>query len=223
MRCVNAEYFMDLQWKENETLHLVVENPFMMGKIVSDLKAMGNGEEGSFVFSDQGKEMKFDKSIEIIVDFFGIDFNSRQILNKLYSELTKSEDFYVLEKAEINSKILCYLEKISAELAYDSISFDLNLDTTKLLKIYDVRINPEYLSLVEKLTEYIKIMSLLLKKRVIILVNVKSYLDLADISELKKMAQYYKINLFLIDNLESQKQEDDIVYIIDRDNCIIKK
>lgn len=223
MRCVNTEYFMDLQWEEFETLHLVIENPSMMEKIISELKEMSNGEEGSFIFSDQGKEMKIDKSIEIIIDPFGIDFNSRQILNKLYSELIKSEDLYVLEKTEINSKILCYLEKISAELAYDTVSFELNLDTTKLLKMYDVKINPEYLSLVEKLTEYIKLMSLLLKKRVIILVNIKSYLDLNDLCKLKKMAQYYKINLFLIDNLEGQKQKDDVVYIIDKDKCIIKK
>ena len=116
-----------------------------------------------------------------------------------------------------------YLEKISSELAYDAISYELNLDTTKLLKLYDVKINLEYSSLVEKLIEYIKIMSLLLKKYVIILVNIKSYLSGIEISKLKKMALYYKVNLFLIDNIEGQIQEDDVVYIIDGDNCIIKK
>lgn len=223
MRCVHSEYFLDLQWKECETIHLVVENPSLMAKIVSELKRMAKGEEGTFIFSDEGKEMKFDKSIEMIVDPFSLDFNSRQIVSKLYSELLKSEDIFVLERAEINSKILCYLERIAAGLAYDTISFDLNLDVTKLLKMYDVKINPECLSLVEELTEYIKIMSLLLKKRVIILVNIKSYLSFDDICQLKRMALYYNVNLVLIDNLEGQFQEDDIVYIIDKDRCIIKK
>ncbi|MGN0514107.1 MAG: type II-A CRISPR-associated protein Csn2 [Lachnospiraceae bacterium] len=223
MRCVNIEYLIDLEWKEFETLHLVVENPSMMEKIICELKAMSNGEEGSFVFSEQRKEIKFEKSIELIVDPFGIDFNSRQVIAKLYSELVKAEELFVLDKAEINSKILCYLEKISAELAYDTVSFELNLDTTKLLKMYDVKLNPEYLSLIEKLTEYMKMVSLLLKKCVIILVNIKSYLNFDDICKLKNMALYYKVYLMLIDNFEGQVQEDDIVYIIDKDNCLIKK
>lgn len=223
MRCVSAEFFMDLQWDEFDTLHLIVENPSTMGKIISELKLICNSGESSFIFSNHGKEIRTDKCVEIIVDPFEIEFNSRHILNKLYSELLEAEEYFALEKAEINSKILLYLEKMSSELAYDAISYELNLDTTKLLKMYDVKINLEYSSLVEKLIEYIKIMSLLLKKYVIILVNIKSYLSGIEISKLKKMALYYKVNLFLIDNIEGQIQEDDVVYIIDGDNCIIKK
>lgn len=223
MKCVSINHFIDCEWEEYETLHLVVENPILMGDIVSEFYAMSLGEEGSFCLSEDNKEIPFGKMIEIIINPFGIDFNSRQIVNKLYSELVKAEEPFVLEKAEINARILDYLEKITSELAYNEISFDINLDTVKLLKMYDVKANPEYLSLTEKLAEFIKILSLLLKKKVLILVNIKSYLESDNINELKKMARYYKVSLVLIDNNEGAVFDDDVIYIIDKDSCIIKK
>lgn len=223
MKCVSIDHFIDCEWEEYETLHLVVENPILMGDIVSELYVMSLGGEGSFCLSEDNKEIPFGKMIEIIINPFGIDFNSRQIVSKLYSELVKAEEPFVLEKAEINARILDYLEKITSELAYNEISFDINLDTVKLLKMYDVKANPEYLSLTEKLAEFIKILSLLLKKKVLILVNIRSYLESDNINELKKMARYYKVSLVLIDNNEGTVFEDDVVYIIDKDSCIIKK
>ena len=84
--------------------------------------------------------------------------------SKLYSELLDAEINYVEEKAIIQSLIIEYLDKLTQNVPYEMISNDLDLDSMKLFKMFEVRIEAQCNSLLERLVEYTKILSRLLRK-----------------------------------------------------------
>ena len=73
----------------------------------------------------------------------------------------------------------------------------------------------------EKLAQYMKIMSELLGKKLLIFVNIRSYLENDQIRELMKNAVYNEISLLFIENIQRDFSKDEKYYIIDKDNCEI--
>ena len=83
----NAELILGIDIEENIPAILVIENQKVMAEVVEQLYVLCNSGEGDFVLSDSGKQLSFEKTAEIIINPFSIDFNARKIQNKLYSEL----------------------------------------------------------------------------------------------------------------------------------------
>ena len=73
----------------------------------------------------------------------------------------------------------------------------------------------------EKLAQYMKIMSELLGKKLLIFVNIRSYLENDQIRELMKNAVYNEISLLFIENTQRDFSKDEKYYIIDKDSCEI--
>ena len=68
-----------------------------------------------------------------------------------------------------------------------------------LYKLYGVQLETDGSSTLEKLMDYIKIMSSLCGIHMMIFVNLKDYLSENQIKELYKTVFYYKMNLLLIE------------------------
>lgn len=223
MRLVNSSLLLDIPLYEDEAVGLVVEKPEVMAEVVEDLFLQCNGQEGEFLLSKNKKTISFEKTTECIIDPFSIDFNNRKILTKIYTELISSEEDFYQEKTELNAEIVRYLDTIISKCPYCFVTMDLNLDTSKLLKMYNVRIEPEYHSLVEKLSEYAKLLSLVLGKKLLILVNIQDYLTEKETELLMRTVSFLKLYILFIDAHEHDSEFIRETWIIDHDNCIIKK
>lgn len=223
MKLVNAKWMLDIDIDENIPAILVLENCDAMAEIVEDLYNLCLNEEGNSVLSDGLKVFPIDKMVEVIVNPFSIDFNSKRIQSKLYSELLEATDLYVEEKAEIQTRIIDYLDKLSYHVPYDMITNEMDLDLLRLFKMFEVRLDPQCNTLLERLVEYIKIQSRLLNKRLVIFVNVFSYLDGYAIQELAEICEYHKMGIIFIESREPDIKIISRTYIIDKDKCIIIK
>ena len=95
------------------------------------------------------------------------------------------------------------------------------MDTVKLLKLYEVRIEPQCNTVLERLIEYTKVLTRLLRKKLLIITNISSFLNQSDIKELVNMCVYLKMNLLLIESKELDFHGHIKTYIIDNDNCLI--
>ena len=103
MKLVNAELFLNINIEENKPAVLTIENPKVMTEVIGQLYELCNSGEGDFVLSEGGKQLSFERATEIIINPFLIDYNSRKIQSKLYSELLEAETSYVEEKALIQT------------------------------------------------------------------------------------------------------------------------
>lgn len=223
MRLTNAKYNLQIEMQENRIDVLIIENPMVMAEMVGGLQEQCNGMEGDFVLSENNEIIRLDKNFAMVVNPFSLEFNDRKILNKLYSELSVSGNEYFLEKEKINTEIIKLLEKVISNQQYDSINFKLEMDWNELFKMYSVKLEENSDSLLEKIIEYIKILSGLCSIRVLCLVNIKNYLDETEINQLYEMAFYNKIQLLLIEANEKKNCDNENSYIIDNDRCLIIK
>ena len=64
-----------------------------------------------------------------------------------------------------------------------------------------------------------KLMSELMGKKVLVFINIRSYLENEQIQELIKNAVYNEISLLFIENIQRDFSEMKKYYIIDKDGC----
>lgn len=69
-------------------------------------------------------------------------------------------------------------------------------------------------SLLEKLTEYLKILALLRNIRLVVLVNLKDYLSSIQVKELYKTVFYYK-NVLLVESSQKERLNCEDYHILD--------
>lgn len=91
---VNTFYNLELRLIENEITVLSLEAPSAYQKIMHDLWQQYNGNEGSFILSENGKELKIQKNVECIYNPFTVNLNDKKILTKLYQELSLQGDVF---------------------------------------------------------------------------------------------------------------------------------
>jgi CRISPR-associated protein Csn2 len=222
MKLVNSKYGLDIEFIENSVNVLVLENPMFMSDVIQDIISQENGMDGNFVLSNE-QNIKFEKDVMLITDPFHIDFNNKKIMNKLYSQLVDISKDLVEEYNDINKTIVEVLEKISDGINYNCINYNLEFEWKELYKLYNVRIEERYESLEEKLVEYMKILSGIMEPKLVIFLNLKTYLGQEHMEDLVLSSFYNKVPLLLIESNEGYKLKNERKFIIDKDRCLIIK
>lgn len=221
MRLVNSKYNLIIEMQENKSDILVIENPNIMSDIVGNLHMQCEGNEGDFVLSEKDKMLKIDKHMSIVVDPFSLDFNDRKIINKLYFNLKDASNDYFIEKEELNTQAVSLIDKIVSGVGYNNITFRLGLEWESLFKIYDIKLEQSCDSLLEKICEYVKILSGLCSIDILCLVNIMGFLSETEFMQMQEMAFYNKVQLFLVETKERPCFTNQNIYVIDKDQCLI--
>lgn len=222
MRLVHSGYGIDIEVCENEVNLLCIEQKTSFAVLIQEMLDQKNGKDGQFILSEKDKIINMAKEVEIIINPFVLDCNEKRVQQKLYQEVYKQAvSNYLPETTELNAEIISYLEKITLSVPYDII-FDLEENIQGMLKIYGVRIEQQTSSLLEKITDYLKILVRMCRIKIFIFVNLKIYLDPEDLKKLYEFAFYEKLNIILIENHVTEKINCEKVCILDQDMCIIK-
>ena len=116
---VNTFYNLELRLIENAITVLSVEAPSAYQKIMHDFWQQYNGNEGSFILSENGKELKIQKNVECIYNPFSVNLNDKKILTKLYHELSLQSDSLLQEDGiELRESIISYFDKLLNTVPY---------------------------------------------------------------------------------------------------------
>lgn len=98
MKLVHAELESCFSFDSNCVIEWIIESPALFSKYVQELYAQYQGDEGDFILSDNGRELKLVKELEVIINPFAININDKKILTKLYMELSTlayMEEMYI--------------------------------------------------------------------------------------------------------------------------------
>ncbi len=217
MRLVYSLYNLDIQIEENMVNVLIVENPEIFSALIQDMIS-----EENWVLSEPDKILTFDKTASFIINPFLLDCNERKVIQKLYQEIDNSaNDYFVQEMAELQGQIVSIISQVIETVPYD-ITFDFEQSFQGLLKLYNVHIDNECDSLLEKIGNYIKTLHRICHISVFIFVNLKTYLSENELKELYISCFYEKIHLILFENQQKECLEYEKMYILDKEYCIIK-
>ena len=204
-------------------LWMIIESPASFSKYVRDLYEIMQDNEGKFTLSDEDEIIDFQKYAELIIDPFLLDFHNRQIQKKLYAELQNlavSSEFY-LQTQELKFQIQKYFVDLEYASGYDLEIAD-EIDLSAIFKVVGIQLdggNEE--TLFERIAIYIKIMAELLKKKLVILVNSRSYLTSDQIDQIAELCMYSEVGLLLIENVQRDFSKKRNYCIIDCDECCI--
>ena len=142
--------------EENIVDIFVIENPRVMTNVI--LNTIDNAKSYSkiLLIENDGEDIPSTK-YELITSPFTISLNSKKILGSALKDIEASIcDNYFDKFQEINTDILNLLDQAILDLPYD-ISFDCIKDIKDLIKICDITFEEKQLSLLEKITNYIKL------------------------------------------------------------------
>lgn len=220
MKLVNAEWNLEINFNENAGNLLIIENPQLYATVISHLYTQVNGGEGSFVLSHEETEYSIAREMDIVINPFGITSNCRRMQTRLQQELKEElSEFYYDEYLNVQSEILGLWEKVTAHLPYELTYAD-TIEIGNLLKIADIKFVEETGDLLFNLGQYMKLLQQLLHVKILVLVNIKSYLTKEQLELLYQEAFYSKVQLLLLESYESYHLECESVIIIDSDKCL---
>ena len=199
----------------------IIESPDIFLNILRELCFQIDGGEGRFVLSDE-EELSLSKYAEIIINPLNVDINDRKVLNKLYAELSElsfGEELY-LETQKMLAGFQEYFMKLEHISDY-FLEMDSKIDMVAVFKTMGIKFQNCADNLIENLCQYIEIMASLLKKKIIIMVNIRSYVNDDQLKILIENIRYKEIALLFIENVERELPDSICRYIIDRDHCEI--
>jgi CRISPR-associated protein Csn2 len=209
-----------IQFTDGSINVVVIENQRLMRKLVEDLLTQSGGSDGGFSLAENGESISISGKVEVIVDPFSADINERNLLNKMFARMKKDsldDEMYMSTNAllsEISTSIQKIMDRQSIQLECD------DPDIGDLFKMMGVRFITSEL-LTERLCDYIDVCSEYRGTRLFVFVNLRSFLDKAEIKDLYVHSLYHKNRILLIENKQHVAIDCETVRIIDENLCEI--
>ena len=224
MKIINKNWQRKIEIEDNIIYTLVFENKKYYRENIIELINQHKGNEGSYILSNDNKEISFDKNSYIITDIFNIDVNSKRVLTKIYNSLLKEIVEDISSYNELSTNIRVYFEKL---IFNSSLEIDQSeeIDMSSLLKLGDFRVHVENDDILEKFVKFLKVLTEFCSCKIIFAVGLHTVFTQDEIIEIYKEVCLNKINIINIEyqqfNNLSNENYKEIVYIFDKDNCEI--
>ena len=224
MKIINKNWQRKIKIEDNIIYTLVFENKKYYRENIIELINQHKGNEGSYILSNDNKEISFDKNSFIITDIFNIDINSKRVLTKIYNLLLKEIVEDISSYNELSTNIRLYFEKLIFNSSLE-IEQGEEIDMSSLLKLGDFKLYVEQDDILEKFVKFLKVLTELCGCKIIFVVGLHTVFTQDEIIEIYKEVCLNKINTINIEyqqfyNLSNENYKE-IVYIFDKDNCEI--
>lgn len=182
---------------------LIIESPNTLGSLVDEIRRQTEGGYGDFTLREGDKDIIFDKSVSMFIDPFEANANSKPIINGLIKSLVSFglSDTNYLFTEETMITLVQYCQKIAFENDSDVMMNPPFLDSVfKLMK-------PEFPladRLNERLSDFVSLVSRYTDNRLLIFVNISSFLSAEDYFDLIKQLEYIQHPVLMIESVDTQ-------------------
>lgn len=187
---------------ENDYIQVIeIENKKTFYRLVSDLYKIKNDEklDEVFFYDDNNQEINMYNKVDLYVNFFDIDLNSKKNLNALNKNIINSLTDNVKEEILNNFKKLSRsFTKILSDIDL-SLSLNDNITVDDIIKLLKISINKTD-DLLNNLLLLIDLEKVLKINEVLFFINLKQYLSQEELIEFYKYAIYNEIKIVLVDS-----------------------
>lgn len=222
MNLSNFKQGLHLVLEENRVNVLVIENQRVLVNIIEMLRIQNEGNAGDFVIAADEKVYPFHQIARVILEPFSLDFNEKKMQMQLFQEIKEEiNDSFFVEWTQLQQRMIQYLDEVLLKVPYPVIYAE-NIDINAFLKMVKVSLEKDGDGFLEKIVQYIRILSALCGVKVIFFLHLKMFLSEEELRALYQEAAYQKIQLVLIESIVYDKIENEDVCIIDQDMCIIQ-
>ena len=199
---LKVNYFENNICLNNENIQVIeIENKKIFYRLVSNLFLIKNGEKLNelYFYNDKNEELNIGNRVEVYVNFFEFDLNSKKNINSLQKKI--NNDLTEESKNELynNFKKLCKsFGKILNEIDLPIVLND-NFSIEEIIKLFkfSVKSNNDLLNNLLLLIDIEKILNL---NEILFFVNLKQFLTKGELLEFYKYSIYNNIKIILIDS-----------------------
>ena len=194
-------------FEEGKINVLEIYNKKLFYNLITILNENDNGQEDNqIVLFEDGIRVSIEKNVFVLTDMFNVDFNSKKITNKLYNLLAENiKNRKDNELENISLELRNYLIEEINELPFE-FNMKSELELSDLLKAFDLKIDTMcYTSVVEKIEFFIAIISILKIATILVIPNLKTYLDDDELLEIYKYSIYNNVKLLVIESKSSDE------------------
>lgn len=208
--------------KEDKVLTLVIENQQVFYNLIMDIQNQLEGNSGQFILSEDFTPLELRRNAELITQLVPFTVNQKDLISKLYALLKKKsvDEKMYFSTQKLISEVSDYLYKLTEDENME-LTNTVPEDVSGILKAFEVRFDDNGKSLSEKLLEYAITSNELKGKKLLITVNLRSYLNDKDTEHLFQSILLKKINLICIESFEHSRIQYEEILIIDKDMCVI--
>ena len=224
MKIINNNWQRQIVLEDNLIHTIVFENKKYYRENILELIRQHKGYEGSFILSNNNKEVSFDKNSYFISDLFNIDINNKKIITKVYGELVRN----ALDNIAEYNKIISYIREYFETLVFNNnldLEYNNEIEANSLLKLGDFKIQIVESNYLEKLIKFLKVLVELCNIKVIFIVGLYRVFSVEEVGKIYKEVCLNKINIINIEseyqNIKKSDYYKEILYIFDQDNCEI--
>lgn len=208
-----------IDFKDDRIISWVIEDPKIYWVFIKELMSQIQGEIGDFVLSNKEKTLKLESDAQIVVGPFDISFESKKISTLITKKLLKTatEGDYFSKLQEIKNLTSSFLKELISDadlpVSIDDISDD------NLIKSVEIKF-PENKIFLENLCAYLSLILNLCTPKLLILVDVKRYLNHDELKELIKFLMYEDVDVLFVDLLiQNLSICSTRTYFMDSDRC----
>jgi len=211
--CLN-NFNNDIYLSEDSINVLKIDNKKLFIKILEELYSYQKDIyiKDELSFYDNNQKEKTNQKINVITDFYNINFNSLTIQNKIIAIL---EENITLEFNEALNNTIKEFSKIISNI---DLTFNYNnIEIKEFAKVLKLKIDSETPKIYEKILLLIDIYAELNIKEPIFFVNLSKYLVQKEQRELYKYIRYKKVVTLFIEDKNYEKISDEKILNIDND------
>lgn len=171
-------------------------------RIIKEFNCIKNGNisDEVYIFNDELKEINLTNKMNLVIDYFNIDFNKKTNIIKLNKLI--EENLSELSKIELSNlyKKIYKLFSLSLENVELPITINDSYSINDFIKILEFNLETNN-NILDNLFLLIDITKTLNLDKLIVFVNIKQYLSDDDLVEFYKYVIYHNCHILLIENI----------------------
>lgn len=205
---------------ENNINILVIENKKFYREIVNTLLNKLDIKNGNILLSNETELLEPHKNLFTFYDYYSFDIN-KYCLTKLYKKIRENTlEEYFDETNIIKHKIEEYIYKIIEDYG-EYLEINGEIDIVSMLKSLDVKIKNYPEISIDKLIDYMCIISELFNIDNFCFINLKDIFSEEELIEFYKYIRYNDFKVVLVENKKSKILKTENTFVIDEDLCEI--
>ena len=204
---------------------IIIENKLEFFRFINMIIEQYRSKTNSVLtLSEDLRIIDLEKKTSLITDFFSINLDERQNINSLLKYVDKEilNSDLILELNEISSILISFINK-SKELIDFDIDYDIDFKLSSLYKMLNVTPITNDDNPIEKIISYFKFQNVFFGKDIFIIINLKSYFDRENLSEIIEECKKMNFNIINVSSnyCKSEVLKNEVSIVLDEDLCEI--
>ncbi len=218
MKLLNYNLENPIDFEQSAVWTLVCESPHQFCLLTENMHKQADGQDGGWRLADAGKAT-FAKSVVYVADYFRIDVNDKKAVNLLQEKLKELafDEAHSAATHEIIAALDRYVKLLSLDI--DVPVTVGNVDFSQIGKIISIALLDDSCNILERLVDFATLLSRLTPAKLLVCVNLRSYLDNNELEQFFLHCMQCDINLLCIESHLRGVVANEKVLVCDGDLC----